>query len=97
MKKTSKNAPKREKGILRKKEPSGPGSKKKSPSGMKRILARKEDRVPPRKVEFHFSGIEAGEVFLSGDFNSWDFHSLPLKKKPRRRLGRRGPPGPRAL
>jgi 1,4-alpha-glucan branching enzyme len=33
-----------------------------------------------KRVEFSFYAIEAKEVFLAGEFNSWDTQSLPMKK-----------------
>jgi 1,4-alpha-glucan branching enzyme len=33
-----------------------------------------------RNVEFSFHAPEATEVYLAGDFNSWDTSSLPMKK-----------------
>jgi hypothetical protein len=80
MKKTSQLTP--EAGIrsLGKKEPSEAGKKKKAPSGAKRAATRKKVTLPQRKLEFHFSGVEAQEVSLCGDFNSWNLHALPLEK-----------------
>jgi hypothetical protein len=80
MKNIPKNPPEAGKRSLRKKEPSEAGIKKKAPSGAKRASTHKKETVPSQKVEFLFSGIEAREVFLCGDFNSWDLHSLPLEK-----------------
>jgi hypothetical protein len=80
MKKNSKT-PKAGQRSLRKKETSEPGTKKKAPSGAKRAAIRRKKTVPLHEVEFLFSGVEAREVFLCGDFNSWDPHSLPLEKK----------------
>jgi hypothetical protein len=80
MKNISQNPPEAGKRSLRNKEPSEAGTKKKAPSRAKRAAARKKETVPQRKLEFHFSGIEAREVFLCGDFNSWDPRSFPLEK-----------------
>jgi hypothetical protein len=80
MNRTSQLTPEAGKRSLRKKEPSEAGTKKKAPLGAKRAFARKKLTVPQRKLEFYFSGIEAREVFLCGDFNSWDLHALPLER-----------------
>jgi Carbohydrate-binding module 48 (Isoamylase N-terminal domain) len=80
MRDISQNPPEAGKRRQRKKEPSEAGTKKKDPSGIKRAGARKKVTMPQWKLEFLFSGIEAREVFLCGDFNSWDLHALPLEK-----------------
>ncbi len=80
MKKTSRISAKAGKRTLREKKPSEATAEKKAPSRAKRAASREVETVPPRKVEFHFFGIEARDVFLCGDFNSWDIHSLPLEK-----------------
>jgi 1,4-alpha-glucan branching enzyme len=41
----------------------------------------KETKKPGKRwVEFSFHFPEAKEVFLAGDFNSWDFRSFHLEK-----------------
>ena len=31
-------------------------------------------------MDFDYESPSAGQVYLTGDFNNWDFHSLPMKK-----------------
>ncbi len=33
-----------------------------------------------KKVAFSLSAPEANEVFLTGEFNHWDFRSMPMKR-----------------
>jgi hypothetical protein len=65
---------------LWKEAPPEEGTKKKAGPGAKRVVTRRKKAAPLPTVEFLFSGIEAREVFLCGDFNSWEPHSVPLKK-----------------
>jgi 1,4-alpha-glucan branching enzyme len=49
------------------------------------MIERKKEKVKgkgkeEKKVEFTFHVPEAREVFLAGEFNQWDTHSLPMKK-----------------
>lgn len=80
MKKTLQRPAEERKRSPRKKEPSGASMKKNAPAAEKRAVIRKKEAVPLQKVEFVFSGIESRQVFLCGDFNSWDSRSLPLEK-----------------
>jgi len=47
--------------------------KKKNQQTEKNVMAAKE-------VEFSLKAPDAKEVFLAGEFNSWDTSSLPMKK-----------------
>jgi len=44
-------------------------------SGGKGTIKRNE-----REVEFSFFAPEAHEVYLAGDFNHWDFESMPMRR-----------------
>jgi 1,4-alpha-glucan branching enzyme len=46
----------------------------------KTTKSERDESSPARKVQFEFSAPEAEEVYLAGDFNSWDTHSNPMKK-----------------
>jgi 1,4-alpha-glucan branching enzyme len=37
-------------------------------------------KIVTRKVQFEFPASEAQEVYLAGDFNSWDVNANPMKK-----------------
>ncbi|MEJ2684844.1 MAG: glycogen-binding domain-containing protein [Candidatus Sulfobium sp.] len=53
--------------------------------GEKRARAEKsrkmEAAVARRGVKFVFDALDAKEVYLTGEFNSWDTRSLPMKKR----------------
>ncbi len=39
------------------------------------------NRLNKKDVEFSFYAPEAMEVFIAGEFNSWDIQSLPMKRQ----------------
>ena len=43
-------------------------------------VSKKKGKNPEKAVEFLLQAPEAKEVFLAGEFNSWDSLSLPMKK-----------------
>jgi 1,4-alpha-glucan branching enzyme len=43
-------------------------------------MREKEKKMKMKMVEFTFRAPEAKEVFLTGEFNGWDYQSLPMKK-----------------
>ena len=45
-----------------------------------RLTGKGSKKHDERKVEFSFYAPESKEVFLAGEFNSWDTQSLPMKK-----------------
>ena len=59
------------------------GKKEKAKGKKRKTSTRLMKTSQHRKVEFTFQQIEAGEVFLAGDFNNWDIHSLPMEKDQR--------------
>jgi 5'-AMP-activated protein kinase regulatory beta subunit len=49
------------------------------------MIGKKKEKVKSKgkeekNVEFTFYAPEATEVFLAGEFNSWDTQSVPMKK-----------------
>ena len=49
----------------------------------KKTVTKEAKELPKKtfkKVEFIFLAPEAREVLLAGAFNSWDTHTLPMKK-----------------
>ncbi len=42
--------------------------------------AKEASKKVNRRVEFNFHAPEAKEVYLTGEFNHWVTHSLPMKK-----------------
>ena len=43
-------------------------------------VTKKKEKSIEKTVEFICSAPEAKDVFLAGEFNQWDIHSLPMKK-----------------
>lgn len=46
----------------------------------KRRIKKEGERSRERRVHLSFDLPEAREVYVAGDFNSWDTQSLPMKK-----------------
>jgi 1,4-alpha-glucan branching enzyme len=46
----------------------------------KQPAKRTKVKTKERKVEFSFYAPHAKEVFLAGEFNNWNAHSLPMKQ-----------------
>jgi 1,4-alpha-glucan branching enzyme len=54
--------------------------KAKKTRGKNKPIAKKKENLAVKEVEFSFYAPEASEVFLAGEFNQWDIHSLPMRK-----------------
>lgn len=46
----------------------------------KSAIKKKEGTSRKKEIEFTFYAPEVKEVFLGGDFNSWDPQTLPMRK-----------------
>jgi 1,4-alpha-glucan branching enzyme len=46
----------------------------------RRTATKQKEENAGKATEFSLHAPEAGEVFLAGEFNSWDSLSLPMKK-----------------
>ena len=76
----SSNPPDKGERSYRKRKSSAGGIRKQAPQKVGKTSIPKKDTAPRRAIEFHPSEIQARQVYLLGDFNSWEPGSCPLKR-----------------
>ena len=76
----SSNPPDKGERSYRKRKSSAGGIRKQAPQKVGKISIPKKDMASRRAIEFHPSEIQARQVYLLGDFNSWEPGSFPLKR-----------------